>query len=518
MDVTVGDTVMIPVSTSALTTADNVMSYEFTATYNKAVLKVLGADVTGTLSAGGSYSANPDNTAGTVRVAWASANKLVTASGATLVNLKAVVIGAGTSAMGFSSFKYNTGTPSAGAVAGTVTATTVSTYTVSGTVTYQNASNTPVSGAVVTLTPASGTAVMDTTDAAGAYSFAALLPGTFTVSVAKTSGWGGVNAADALEAARYYNNLTTLDTLQILAGDVTGNGMVNNSDALDIVQRFVNLISSFSIPDWMFYPGTSSVTITNANITNNIKALAAGDINESFTPGVTPKTSALSLSQNSEMNIKNGASFEVPISIANNIQVGALSLKLSYPQNMVNYNGISVNGNLMTNEKDGIITIGWADLTGGQSPMNLKAGSVIATLKFTAKEGFTNGSKFGFDLLPGSEIVDARGNAVASSEIQAPEVSMSVPSEFSVKQNYPNPFNPSTTIDFSIPEAGNVTLTIYNVTGQVVTRLVNGVQNAGAHHVVWNASNLSSGVYFYRIDFDGQNRKFSDIKSMVLLK
>jgi hypothetical protein len=73
------------------------------------------------------------------------------------------------------------------------------------------------------------------------------------------------------------------------------------------------------------------------------------------------------------------------------------------------------------------------------------------------------------------------------------------PHSFELKQNYPNPFNPSTTISYSIPENAEVTLEVFNAVGQKVETLVSGVQNAGSHSVSFNASNLSSGVYLYKL-------------------
>ncbi|MEQ9309171.1 MAG: lamin tail domain-containing protein [Balneolaceae bacterium] len=78
------------------------------------------------------------------------------------------------------------------------------------------------------------------------------------------------------------------------------------------------------------------------------------------------------------------------------------------------------------------------------------------------------------------------------------------PSGFVLSQNYPNPFNPSTNINFNIPNAGKIELSVFNVLGQKVQTLVNGNLNAGAHSITFEATGLTSGVYFYRLT-DGTN-------------
>lgn len=84
----------------------------------------------------------------------------------------------------------------------------------------------------------------------------------------------------------------------------------------------------------------------------------------------------------------------------------------------------------------------------------------------------------------------------------------------SLSQNYPNPFNLSTTIRYGLPARSHVSLTVFNILGQHVAVLQNGEQEAGYHDVKFNAANLSSGVYFYRL----QESTFVETKRLLLLK
>lgn len=95
------------------------------------------------------------------------------------------------------------------------------------------------------------------------------------------------------------------------------------------------------------------------------------------------------------------------------------------------------------------------------------------------------------------------------------EVIIGVPSKFALEQNYPNPFNPATRINFQLPENSNVTLSVYDVTGRTIAELISGkYYTAGYHSIEFNASSLSSGVYFYKLTTENN----SAIKKMALIK
>jgi hypothetical protein len=89
-----------------------------------------------------------------------------------------------------------------------------------------------------------------------------------------------------------------------------------------------------------------------------------------------------------------------------------------------------------------------------------------------------------------------------------------LPEKYSLLQNFPNPFNPSTTINFSIPEASLVSLKVFNSLGQEIETLVSKELNAGNYKYDWDAKNFSSGIYFYKM----QAGDFIVTKKMILLK
>ena len=88
------------------------------------------------------------------------------------------------------------------------------------------------------------------------------------------------------------------------------------------------------------------------------------------------------------------------------------------------------------------------------------------------------------------------------------------PKEYALYNNYPNPFNPATTLEYTLMSPGEVSLIIYNLLGQEITTLVSEVQQAGYHKVVWDATNMASGVYLYRL----QVGDFVQTRKMLLLK
>ncbi len=171
------------------------------------------------------------------------------------------------------------------------------------------------------------------------------------------------------------------------------------------------------------------------------------------------------------------------------------------------------------------------------SPDSVNIGSkdrVGQTFKFGIRGGDNEGGKGGFGNNHNENIVDTDSIYTMDTQfgsinpafydawnydLRIPQVPTSVfepgkPLVYELAQNYPNPFNPTTKIEYSIPAQVRVELRVYNLVGQEVATLVNDVQSAGVHFVKFNATNLASGVYFYRLVAGD----FVSVKKMVLLK
>ncbi len=143
--------------------------------------------------------------------------------------------------------------------------------------------------------------------------------------------------------------------------------------------------------------------------------------------------------------------------------------------------------------------------------------AVWNTPRYLGTAKFLSGNRFQF--IPTNNMTPWRTNVIPYDGSDYVRVGVDgdkslLPKQFSLSQNYPNPFNPSTTIRFALPQQTLVQLDVYNLLGEKVAELINTEMPAGYHQTVLDASSLSSGVYFYRI----QAGTFISTKKLMLLK
>jgi hypothetical protein len=172
-----------------------------------------------------------------------------------------------------------------------------------------------------------------------------------------------------------------------------------------------------------------------------------------------------------------------------------LSWKLYYKKNMESFDPNTALIDVYVTEgetRTKIQTLRLSDFDGSQGD------SLLTEFTYSALDG--KSAQLELEPVGGSPLItDLLSEAAPNFGKQGVIANGVLPIQFALHQNYPNPFNPVTHIRFDLPEAGQVSLKIYNVTGQLVAELVDGFRKAGQHEVAFDATGLASGIYIYRI-------------------
>ena len=376
---------------------------------------------------------------------------------------------------------------------------------------------------------------------AGAYMFDNLCP-TETYEIRATTirvTEGSVNSTDAALAS-YWSALGSpynIEYGRFYAGDVTGEDFMQASDALQIRNHFVRGIPfdrqaqavaghPVAPEDWVFwkegetmlnnanqigspmhYP---SVTLPLAGLTQNIWGLCVGDFNTSFNPSLANKTASNSveLIYTGNQQVSSNQVFDLPIRVVNQSQVGAVSLILNIPSDLVEVQDVLINGTggqLDWSVNGNELRIGWNSLIA----LDLNSAAKLVSLRLKTTSAFTGNSEIKVTLAsdPLNELADGQFSVISDAILSTDVVNASafgiqtqspVSSELSMN-SYPNPFNGTTTITYELPSDGKVTLQLYNYIGSLVQELVNEDQSQGVHSLKLDATSLPYGIYMATI-------------------
>ena len=251
-----------------------------------------------------------------------------------------------------------------------------------------------------------------------------------------------------------------------LVADVTGNGDISAYDAAQILRHLVHL---------------PAILNCNTESPSKAKPLSVGALWISEVLGYENSKVKLSLKLN-----------EIP----EDLNSAEIKLRLSQGMRLTSINNVPPGWQIMKNEVEDEIYISFVGITELEQ-------LVFAEFEFDIQEQSEMQSVI-------AEVVFNESNITPAKEI----ILYETPEKFELTQNYPNPFNPSTRISYSLPEQAKVTLVVFNTLGQKVSEIVNETQDPGKYTVDWDASQLSSGVYIYRI----QAGEFVQTKRMMLIK
>ena len=250
----------------------------------------------------------------------------------------------------------------------------------------------------------------------------------------------------------------------------------------------------------------------------NIYYNAVGDINSSYVPMYGAfKDAAMELEYESLTAVQKGDEITIPISLSEFTELGALSLGLDYRKDLVEVIATSYGEDMaLIDHEAGKVQIAWASL----DPVTFNADDAVVLITLRVIGDIDAGTRI-FELNGFTEIADANANVIEDVTFKTSALSTNgadFAGDFNVV-NYPNPFNESTDISYTLPEAGAVTIKIYNEMGQLVKTLINDYQNAGIQKANVAKADLSGpGVYYYKLDFKGENETHTSSKSMILLR
>lgn len=263
------------------TTGRNILSYEFTLTYNPAVVTPIAVETAGTLSNGWTITTN--NSSGTLTVSAFIGSPTPLTGAGVLLNLRFLATGgiATTSNLAFTSFQFNEGVPCVNTSNGNVT---VISGTISGRVTYANAPTTrPVPNTAINAAGAPPRSTV--TDANGLYSLSGFGPGAYTITPSKTGQVNGIGNADATAVAQHVVGFITLNATQLLAADVSGNGTVSSLDASYIAQYTAGFTPPGFTGTWRFIPVSRSYPNIQANDPDeDYSAILMGEVTGNWDP------------------------------------------------------------------------------------------------------------------------------------------------------------------------------------------------------------------------------------------
>ncbi|MEI6575075.1 MAG: T9SS type A sorting domain-containing protein [Bacteroidota bacterium] len=361
-----------------------------------------------------------------------------------------------------------------------------------------------------------GTSLIDTACAGynGNYTFSNVPNGNYTLKAKINEVWGGGNSVDAQQIQMNMVQLGgfTLNGIWLAAGDVNGIGSLpNSSDALLIMRRFVGIIPSFlppsvfpGKPDWFTQSFNISVNGTS-NQTQDIHVLCTGDVNGSYVTQPPPKN-LINFNTNRVIVATNGV-VEVPVYTTQSVELGSISLVFNYPINLEILD-ISIKEspeNLVFLAKAGQCRLAWY----GINPFILRAGDVLLTMKVKVQDLefpaiFSNTDETVFS--------DGMANLFEDVHLEIPKIIPADNGTGIFLDNVPNPFSVLTEIQFTLPQAGYITIKVYNTLGEEIRTLFQGNESSGSHELRFDRSNLSNGIYFYKI----QTPFGSKVKTMII--
>ena len=325
----------------------------------------------------------------------------------------------------------------------------------------------------------------------------------------------GVNATDALLVMRHFVQLDTLTSNYAAAADVNGSNSINGTDAMLIMRRAID--GQFPSGDFYFF-SPNGISVSGDTCTYDLSFLCYGDVNGSYTPPT--RDNSIELMTEGQLMAESYQELEVPVSIKQAIEMGALTLYFAYPEEYLEIEDVvlaATGESLVFSATEGKLTVVWFSL----NPVVLDENDVLIIIKVHTKDLSNIDEPVAFTLEAYSELADGSAHVLEGVVIAIPAI---VTETLGVSDNttggvrlsiYPNPANEVCTMTYELTEAGRVTVSIYNMMGMKVMDVANFHQESGQHELRLLTESLATGMYSCRITFEGENSWVKTTKLII---
>ncbi len=386
---------------------------------------------------------------------------------------------------------------------------------VMGNITYENGN--PVEGMTVSFVvdgAPKDVAYTATTDENGDFYLGHVMPEAYDLQLAMDYPDDVINMKDVVMLQKQAQKIVPqpeVGTLLRVASDLDMDGELRDADAMMLFDYIFGNIDQFPAGLWYADADQLVLSVDNDAVTDMgmIDVVIPGDVNSSF--GFEfPFGGRVTL--NGEGDVQPIADvIDVPVYMGSDAEISTIALNLDYPSDDYKVQNFTSNipGMRYIENNGKIMVAGFL-----RSPINLSQGDELFTVRFQ-KVSDNKVDNFALSLEKLGGIALNKNGEDVDVQLTAPTFGEALPTSYDLSQNYPNPFNPSTKISFSLPQADVVTLKVYDILGAEVVTLVNGTKmEAGKYELNFDASNLPSGAYIYRI----VTNNYTATKKMMLLK
>ena len=382
----------------------------------------------------------------------------------------------------------------------------------------------------------------------GEYIFEAALRGNYIMQASKFEVPGsddGLSAVDASRIARYLIDLIDFNEDQLIAADVDMNGNISAVDAAFIARYLIGLVDQLNIfnQHWRFRGAEDFYFNITDNLdyelsiydlrplesnldTQDIIGIRIGDVDGSWISDAQSRNSTID--NNMDMHVNSNEILSIPIAISEQQAIEGVEIVINYDDEKLFFNNFELMGditsyNLMIND----LTPGELSLIAYSSSSIENVDNIFGEISFDILDKEMSNSIIalnkilinGKNVSSGFLVFDDGVNEYIYSR-QLSVSSTSHPEQFELGDCYPNPFNPTAQIPFSIPIDSNVEITIFDISGRFVAKVLSSNLRAGTHSAKLNGKNLASGVYIVKMHATSLsgNKSFSQSKKALLLK